>query len=438
MGTKRRQVKRERGRSEPVQDALVVGLGGRGDGVVRLDSGERVFVSGGAPGDRVSVRLTGRRAGVARGEIVEVLTSGQRRVQPFCAVADACGGCTWQHVDIAAQRDEKRQLARRALGDLAQTAPWLGDLPSKRWRRRVRAHLRPIGGKLAVGFHGQRSHRLVPTSSCPVLVEPLEAVLEPIRAWLDSHVHRAEIAAVGGREGVVAVIHAKPRQGASAPAWTDPNKLLARLGLVGLTLHFGKSRQHIGRDVVSLAESAPDQPIWCSGDGFCQAGSDANKAILTAVDELLALCPEIQTAQEFFSGSGNLTSRLCGHVASAQTVERDERAVARARKTFSTDSAATKGTDLTIESGLAADLARRPGPAELWLLDPGRPGAPELVDLAASWQPARILYVSCAFDTLGRDLKRLQKAGYNLIDARLIDTFVHTPHFEIAVLLGLS
>ena len=41
-----------------------------------------------------------------------------------------------------------------------------------------------------------------------------------------------------------------------------------------------------------------------------------------------------------------------------------------------------------------------------------------------------ILYISCAPDTLGRDLKSFLKAGYEIQSTRLIDMFPRTSHFE--------
>ncbi len=436
MGRKRRQVTRLRSVG-PAVAGEVIGLGGRGDAVVRLPSGQRVMAAGGAPGDVVTLQQTAKRAGVMRGQIIAVKTPGDARVDPFCAVAGRCGGCPWQHVTVEEQRHQKRLLARRAIGDLALTVPWVGEQPSQRWRRRLRAHLRQVHGHLRPGFLAPRSHDLVATDRCPVLVEQLEAIMGPLARWLNGLVVRAEIAAVAGVEGVVAEIHAKPRHDAITPPLNQ--QTLDELGLIGLALHFGRTTVRHGATEVTLVETRTSAQIKCSARGFCQGGSEANAAIREATASLLDQIEPVQSAAEFFSGSGNLSFLLAGRAKHVTTVELDEGAVIRAKDTLrqSSDDLLSQ-TVFALHHDDAAQFAAKMRPADLWLLDPGRPGAKELIEHAAVNGPRHILYVSCAFDTLGRDLKRLQTFGYAIVTAKLIDTFVHTPHFEIAVLLSRS
>ena len=53
-----------------------------------------------------------------------------------------------------------------------------------------------------------------------------------------------------------------------------------------------------------------------------------------------------------------------------------------------------------------------------------------VIDLIAANRPAQILYVSCAPDTLARDLVLLRDSGYRVETARLFDMFPRTPYFE--------
>ena len=49
-----------------------------------------------------------------------------------------------------------------------------------------------------------------------------------------------------------------------------------------------------------------------------------------------------------------------------------------------------------------------------------------------------ILYVSCAPDTLARDLAVLRTGGYRVLESGLIDMFPSTAHFETVTLLKCS
>jgi 23S rRNA (uracil1939-C5)-methyltransferase len=45
-------------------------------------------------------------------------------------------------------------------------------------------------------------------------------------------------------------------------------------------------------------------------------------------------------------------------------------------------------------------------------------------------RPARILYISCAPDTMARDVAWLKEDGYQVHSAQLFDMFPRTAHFE--------
>ena len=96
-------------------------LASGGDGVARHD-GLVVFTPRTAPGDRVKVEVTvtGR---VGRGQLLQIERAGGTRVEARCshyAAPDRCGGCQWQHVDLAAQREAKRTMVRDAFARIAK------------------------------------------------------------------------------------------------------------------------------------------------------------------------------------------------------------------------------------------------------------------------------------------------------------------------------
>ena len=55
-----------------------------GEAMGRLPDGRAVFVPYALPGETVSVRLVEQKRGYARGELLEVLTPSQARIEPLC------------------------------------------------------------------------------------------------------------------------------------------------------------------------------------------------------------------------------------------------------------------------------------------------------------------------------------------------------------------
>jgi 23S rRNA (uracil1939-C5)-methyltransferase len=46
---------------------------------------------------------------------------------------------------------------------------------------------------------------------------------------------------------------------------------------------------------------------------------------------------------------------------------------------------------------------------------------------------ARVALVSCDAAALGRDVRLLGGAGYELVSSTLVDVFPHTPHVEVVL-----
>ena len=70
------------------------------------------------------------------------------------------------------------------------------------------------------------------------------------------------------------------------------------------------------------------------------------------------------------------------------------------------------------------------------LLDPPRTGVEKstlqkIIELGAE----KIIYISCAADTLTRDLKELVSSGYRVKSSRVLDMFPRTAHFETFTVL---
>ena len=71
------------------------------------------------------------------------------------------------------------------------------------------------------------------------------------------------------------------------------------------------------------------------------------------------------------------------------------------------------------------------------MVDPPRAGlAWKALKRTGALGASRIVYVSCNPTTLASDVKILrQEHGYELIKARAVDMFPHTPHVETVALL---
>ena len=73
------------------------------------------------------------------------------------------------------------------------------------------------------------------------------------------------------------------------------------------------------------------------------------------------------------------------------------------------------------------------------ILDPPRAGlVKRVIEILGRKKPRDIIYVSCAADTMARDVKLLTNHGYQLIDTGLVDMFPRTAYFESITHLSSS
>jgi tRNA/tmRNA/rRNA uracil-C5-methylase (TrmA/RlmC/RlmD family) len=148
-------------------------IAGGGGCVGHAPDGRVVFVRHSLPGERVVVRVTSSTSSFMRADATDILRPSPDRVTPPCPYAGPgrCGGCDFQHMELAAQRRLKAfriadQLRR--VGGVerdVQVEPVSGDQNGLGWRTRVRLAIDPVG---RLGFRQHRSHQLEYVDHCPI------------------------------------------------------------------------------------------------------------------------------------------------------------------------------------------------------------------------------------------------------------------------------
>ncbi len=151
-------------------------LGAQGDGVAEHE-GRQIFVPLTLPGEIVTAEVNGDRA-----RVVEILKPSPARAGARCSHYGECGGCSLQHLADDQYLAFKREHVVTALSFQkidAPVDPVVAIGPRSRRRAVFAAHR--VGNDIALGFHGRRSHRIVPISDCAVIFASACAVAAPAR-----------------------------------------------------------------------------------------------------------------------------------------------------------------------------------------------------------------------------------------------------------------
>ena len=411
-----------------------------GRGIAHVD-GKAVFIEGALPGEDVRFHYTARHSTYDEGQIEAVITPSPDRLEPRCAHFGVCGGCSLQHLAAARQLAFKQHWLLDNLARIGKVQPGqvLEPLrgPSWGYRHKARLGVKQVikKGRVLVGFRERHRSYLADLKRCEVLQPRIGSLLEALgqlieRLSIRDRLPQIEVA-VGDE---IAALSLR----VLVPPSSEDQALLCDFG-----------RQHDLYIYLQPEGPASTYRLWpeqAAPLSYRLPGYDLelafmpyhfvqiNPAINRQVVEQAVALLEVQADErvlDLFCGLGNFTLALARRAREVVGVEGDANLVEWAGR-----NAARNGIDNV--RFYAADLTRdvraqdwMQGAYDKVLLDPPRSGALELIPQLAALQARRVVYVSCHPATLARDAGELvQRSGYRLVSAGVMDMFPHTTHVE--------
>jgi tRNA/tmRNA/rRNA uracil-C5-methylase (TrmA/RlmC/RlmD family) len=375
--------------------------------VGRVPDGRVVFVRHALPGELVTVEITEARKGYLRADAIEVARPSPVRVTPPCRYAgpDRCGGCDFQHVEPAAQRDLKTAVVREQLIRIGRLTDDEVDalevvvdpLPGGPlgWRTRLRY---TVAADDRAGLLKHRSHEVVPVDTCLIATPEVRMAAVTNRSW-------------PGEDAVEVVASSR--------------------GDVSVTA----VRSHGGIRRVSgpaeVAEIVGAHRFRLDPSAFWQAHPAAPTAFTETVLDMLGPRPG-ERAWDLYGGAGLFAAALADAVGprgSVTLVESDDRSVLAA------SSSLAGLPQVTVISSTVEHMRLR-GRPDVVVLDPPRTGAgARVVRTLVDAGPRAIAYVACDPAAFARDVATFRSAGWRLTRLKAYDAFPMTHHIECIGLL---
>jgi 23S rRNA (uracil1939-C5)-methyltransferase len=413
---------------------------GRGIGFVE---GRTWFVSGALAGEEVEARVLGSRSKVVEARSERIIQASAERRQPPCVHAAICGGCSLQHLPHDAQLELKQRALAEQLGRVAGLQPenWaeplVGDELAYRRRARIAVRWDNQRQRLAVGFRAAASQEIVDIHSCPVLVAPLQQILQGLPALLGGlerprHVGHVEL--FMGEQAVVLLRHTAALSEADIARLSDfCVGHAAQLWLQGET----EPQRQVGDELPSYRLPAWDLQLGLRPDDFVQVNAAINERMIAQALEWLAPTSD-ERVLDLFCGLGNFALPLARVAREVVAVEGVAGMVERAAANGRRNALSNLHFHQADLSKPLADADWAAGGFDALLIDPPRDGALELVRQARQLGARRLLYVSCNPATLARDAGELAQQGYRLQRAGILDMFPQTAHVEAMALFEVD
>jgi 23S rRNA (uracil1939-C5)-methyltransferase len=416
-----------------------------GDGLAHAES-NTVFVPFVLPGEQVRASVRTRKKKLIHANLLEVEKASSSRVEPACPHFRVCGGCHYQHIEIAEQVRQKKEILRETLSRLGGVQ-WTGEIQEHTaqpygYRNRAQWAFRSAMPR-AFGYFQQESAHILPIDQCPVLSPRLAEVFAQLQELargnsLPPGILEVEAFADSADEKVALNI--------AFERFPEPPKALAKLFKTALPsleslLMLDDSKKRFELDGPGyLIQRAGEFAFRVNHLSFFQV----NRFLVEDLLQTMVGNAKGGYALDLYAGVGFFTLPLAKSFTKVVSVDANLSAIRDLQQNAEAAGATVISENVHTEEFLKKEQER----PELVVLDPPRAGlgaeaAAQLANLGA----AEIAYLSCDPATLARDLAVLTASArksevavalankYAIEEVHLFDLFPQTFHIETLVKL---
>ena len=448
-------------------------LGMEGEGIGRYE-GYTFFVPYALPGERIKAKITHlkRNKNIGFADLKEIIEPSEYRVKTPCNRFGRCGGCTLMHLEYAKQLEYKKKNVENVLRKNAQYVGDVNDVvPSSPFAYRNKAQL-PFGtvnGKVAVGFYGAGTHKIVSSTKCFLHGEWLEKLIkitlefanekgltaydEQTKKGLLRHLVARY---VGGQMVVTIVINGAKLDGANELA----DRLEKEFNGVAVYLSPNTRDTNVIMGSTLIPVKPTPQSITVMGItidvnpfSFFQVNDEIREKLYKAVIDKVA--PDKDTVVvDAYAGVGLLGAIMAKRGAKVFNVEIVKEAIDDAEKLYKANGIASSVVNICGDASIELKkLISAPendesapqyskfqqciasGKKVKIILDPPRKGiSKEVADTLNELSKSLafdLIYISCNPATLSRDIANLTM--FTPIEVMPFDMFPHTSHVESVV-----
>jgi len=436
-------------------DSLAYG----GNGVARLN-GFVVFVRRGLPGDTVRARVTKVQRRHAEALVTEVLEPGSQRVEAPCAHYPACGGCRFQDLAYEAQIAAKHGQVEDALRRIGRIAapplePIVGAEDVFHYRNKLEYSFTQLEDGPTLGFHkAGRWDEVLEIERCWLTTELGNAIRNTVREWARGE----RLVAYDQADQTGYLRHLVVREGrntgqALVQLVTASGEKYDTGHFVDVLRAFPEVRSIHWAENASPAEvtNLPTRLLWgeeaieeqlCGlrfrvrPNAFLQTNTGMAERLYGVAREFAALTGQ-ETVYDLYCGIGTIGLTLAREALTVWGIDVSEESIACALENADLNEIANAAFFAGNVGQSLEELHERSGDPDVVIVDPPRAGlAGKALRRLGEIGAPRIVYVSCNPTTLASDVKTLRaEYGYDLLRARPVDMFPHTPHVETVALL---
>ncbi len=426
----------------PAETVRLTAIVGGGQAIGTLDSGKRVFVWGGLPGETVQFRITKKRSKLVEGIVTEIVTPSTERIEPI-EPDSYLSTSPWQIMSFDDETQYKSQLISEAfrLHHVSLPGAIRTYTDNKQYGYRNKVEFSWWGDAdesgnetLDLAFFIRGGKGKVPVQGTALAREEINTLARDIRDLLHTHHINARalktlLIRCDQDSNCVWQLYVKDKEAVDELTHIDFDSVQAQGGEV----IFSDPRSPASRitervssygDIV-LTDTIAGVPFHYATEGFFQVNIPIYEHVLGIMKQWI---PQDRPSLDMYSGVGTIGLTIGGQ--STQLIEIDEHAVREMKRNIE---ALNSDAEALLSSSEAA--AAYITTDKTIILDPPRAGLHmDVVDRLLEVTPERIVYLSCNPVTQARDVALLLEK-YKIVFHEGYNFFPRTPHIEHLVVI---
>ncbi len=412
---------------DDVYETEIIGLENEAQGVCKVH-GMIVFVPKALVGEKVRIRITEIKKNFARGKVIEIIETSDKRVVSRCPYYDECGGCDLRHQNKEENLKFKKEKVETALKKIGKIDTEVDDiLPSFKddnYRNKVSFKVEDN----RIGFYGEGTYQLIDIDYCLLAQNEINDALTVIRNYLKENNNEIKSITIKFGNAMNELL---------IDIYSLNNKDIEILNYLTTNIKNLKTVVYNDKIVYGtgyIKEISNGLMFNVSSKSFFQVnGTQAEKLYETAIN--LAKLNKNDVVLDLYCGTGTITSIVAGHAKKVIGIEIVEDAIIDAKENLKINNI----NNVQFICGDAAkEITKIKEKIDVIFVDPPRKGVDrKAIAVMKKLLPKKIIYISCNPVTMARDLSYLNDL-YNVKKVVPVDMFPNTAHVECVCVLKLK
>ncbi|MCI7790874.1 MAG: 23S rRNA (uracil(1939)-C(5))-methyltransferase RlmD [Lachnospiraceae bacterium] len=377
-------------------------------------------------------------------------------IQEKCPYAEKCGACHIGQTSYEEELTAKKKTVEQYVGKYCKVNDVAGMYYPFHYRNKVHAVFGRLKDEVIAGTYSEGTHTIVPVQDCLIEDTQASAIIKTVTELVKSF----KIWVYNEDTGRGIIRHVLVRKGMSTkqimvvlvtacPEFPHKNNFVAELRKRHPEIT--TIVQNINEQNTTMVLGERNKPLYGEGyiedvlcglrfrispNSFYQVNSAQTQVLYKKAIQAAGLTGK-ETVIDAYCGIGTIGMAMAPKAGKVLGIELNRDAVKDAK-------ANAKRNNINNIHFVAADateymtqMSENGAKADVVVMDPPRSGSTEeFIQAVSVLSPAKVVYVSCNPETLGRDLEIFQTKGYQAVEAWPVDMFGWTNHVETVVLLS--